>query len=264
MDWTTWVPTVILGIALFLSRNWIKYSIERSVQHKFDEKLQNLQSDLRSKEHQLTALREAVLSGRASRQQLLDQRRLEAVERVWKSVMELAPYKVLSALLVSVNLDIAEKEAARDPKVRELFEILGRSISSSDKVPENSAINEKPFISPIAWAYFSAYQTILAGAFAQYKALEIGIENPRQFIDTDSVKKVLKTTLPHLSDFVEKHDSTAYHYLLNELEERLLEELRAMLEGADVDETSLKRSAEIMKVIEETKSEGVLGGGAES
>jgi hypothetical protein len=107
MDWAAWIAIGLHGVSalcLFIARNWIKASIERSVQHGFDAKLETLRtelrkneegfkSDLRSKETEISALRDGVLSGRAQRQALLDKRRLDAVECVWASVIALAPFK---------------------------------------------------------------------------------------------------------------------------------------------------------------------------
>ena len=94
MDWAAWLSIglyVFSAIGVFVARNWIKAGIEKSVQHGFDAKIETLRtelrkseetfkSDLRSKESQISALRDGVLSGRAQRQALLDKRRLEAVE----------------------------------------------------------------------------------------------------------------------------------------------------------------------------------------
>ena len=75
MDWTAWIPTfvsVVLTVAIFVGRNWIKANIERSVQHNFDARIEGVRSelrkaeetfksDLRSKEAEILALREGVL-----------------------------------------------------------------------------------------------------------------------------------------------------------------------------------------------------------
>ena len=45
MDWTAWIPTfvsVVLTVAIFVGRNWIKANIERSVQHNFDARIEGV------------------------------------------------------------------------------------------------------------------------------------------------------------------------------------------------------------------------------
>jgi hypothetical protein len=87
------------AVVIFVGRNWLKTRIEKGVQHHFDERLEGLRSELRkteellksdlqAKETEIATLRSSVLSGSAARQALLDKRRFEAVEKVWRSVQD--------------------------------------------------------------------------------------------------------------------------------------------------------------------------------
>jgi hypothetical protein len=100
-------PYVLL-IAAYFGRQWFIERIKRSVQHRFDEKIEELRSTLRrsedqfrarlqSKETEISALRTWVLGGAANRQTLLDKRRFDAVERVWTTVIDMAPLMRLAA-----------------------------------------------------------------------------------------------------------------------------------------------------------------------
>jgi hypothetical protein len=80
VDLSAWVPTfisLVMAVAAFAGRNLIQASIEQSVQHKYDAKIEGLRSELRnseetfkselrSKEAEISLLREGVLSGRAT------------------------------------------------------------------------------------------------------------------------------------------------------------------------------------------------------
>ncbi len=121
LEWIPAIITVLMAIGVFAGKNWLKARIERSVQHTFDLKLENiradlraseerLKSDLRTKETEISALRDGILSGRAQRQALLDQRRLEAVERIWTRVSTgLGAYKSIATMMGIVNFDAAAK-----------------------------------------------------------------------------------------------------------------------------------------------------------
>lgn len=265
MEWTTWIPTAVLAFTLFLGKNWIKASVENSVQHKFDTKIETLRtelrkneaefkSELRTKETQISALRDGVLSGRANRQSLVDKRRIEAVEKIWKAIIELAPYKNISASMAIIKFDAAAKRTPTDLKLRKYFELIGNT-PTKDIMPENTAKREQPFVSSIAWAFFSAYQAAVFHAYLQVKVLGLGIEDPGELIDTESVGNLLKTALPHMTKFIDEHGGTSYHYLLDELEEKLLAELKKMLEGGDIDEASVVQSAKIMKAVEKLRAD---------
>jgi hypothetical protein len=260
MEWTTWIPTAVLSVLIFLGRNWIKASIGKGVEHKFNTKIETLRaelrkneeefkSELRTKETQISALRDGVLSGRANRQALVDKRRIEAVERVWKAVIELAPFKIISATMAAIKFDEAAKATPTDPNVRKLFGIIGNT-QTNDNPPENPARFEQPFVSLLAWAYFAAYQSVVYHSYAKLKVLELGIKEPGELINTEHVENLLKTALPHMTKYIDENDSSVYHYLLDELEKKLLAELTKMLQGEDIDEESAKQSLDIMKKVE--------------
>ena len=68
-----------------------------------------------------------------------------------------------------------------------------------------------------------------------------------EVLDTDAVTKLIKVALPHQTEYIKKFDSGAFHYLLDELESRLLEELRKMLQGGESDKASVEQAAAILK-----------------
>jgi hypothetical protein len=268
--WISAASVAFLAIGIFAGRNLIKASIERSVQHKFDEKIEGVRTEfhkneeqfksyLRSKEIEISALRDGVLSGRMQRQALLDKRRIDAVERVWAAVIALAPYKFVSMSMAMINFDAAAKEAPRNANLRKFFQTIGNCAplptGGVAAGATNFANTERPFVSPLAWAYFSAYQTIVLISYTQAKILELGIEEADKFLKKDHLRNLLKTTLPHQADFIDAHDFTAYYYLLDELESSLLAELGKMLEGKDADQASLVQSAEIMKMVKKASTE---------
>jgi hypothetical protein len=269
MGWEFWllfILYILTPAGIFVGRNWIKASIERSIQHGFDAKLETIRADLRRseegfkselrlKENEISALREGILSGRAQRQLLLNKRRLDAVERVWTAINELAPFKGVSAFMAVINFDEAAKEAPRDPKIRQFFEVISRTQVPDITNFKNSARDEQPFVSQLAWAYFSAYQMIVLSSYMRAKILELGLDNPGKFLNNDNMKNILKAALPHQSEFIDRYDPLAYHYLLDELEKSLLSELQKMLRGEDQDEAGLAHAARIMDMVEKISAE---------
>lgn len=259
-----WIPAisssaVLVGIG-FLARNLIKSSIEKGVQHKFDRKIETLRtdlqnstesfkSDLRAKEKEIEGLRQGALSGLASRQALLIKRRLEAVERIWSAVIDLAPAKGVAGFMSVVKFDASAEEAARNPQFRKIFEMFGKPYDVH-KPPTDVAKYEKLFVSPLAWALFSAYQSVVIGAVLRAKILAIGVEDAPKFLNNEHIKNVLKAVLPHQAEYIDKNEPAAHYHLLEEIEQNLLSELRRMLEGADIDEKSVGQAAQIMEAVD--------------
>jgi hypothetical protein len=270
VDWLAWIPIaldILIVVGVFAGRNWLRERIVRGVQHKFDTRLEALRTELRKGEEELksvlraresdiAALREGVLSGRTQRQALLDKRRLEAVERVWSSVVAYGPYKVISATLAGLKTEAVEREVVRpNSELRKFFGMLTANVSvmKADS-PENLANYERPFVSPLAWAYFSAYSTILASAFARAKLLEIGVEQSK-FLNVNNFRDLLRTALPAYHSYIDTAGIEAFHHLVDLLEKELLSELARMLQGTESDQASVEQAAKIVSAVEKLAEE---------
>jgi hypothetical protein len=59
----------------------------------------------------------------------------------------------------------------------------------------------------------------------------------------------LKVTLPHRTEFIDEHDAGAYYPLVEEIEDKLLSELRKILEGKEADQSSIQQTKEILSAI---------------
>jgi hypothetical protein len=254
-----------VGIAIFVGRNWLKASIEKSVQNRFDSKLEILRTELRkseeafkqqlqSKETEISSLRDAVMTAMSSRRGVMDKRRLEAVDRLWAAFIALSPYYVVSNYMCHINIETASKEVSTNSNMRKFFEFLGSS-TKSVKLPDPPSKTEQLFVSPMAWAYFSAYQTVVMLAFALAKALESGIQDISKLIKFEAVSSMLEAALPHHATLIETEGFSAYHGLLDELETNLVEALRQTLDGEDLDQANILRAAEIIRMAKNASPE---------
>jgi len=260
MSLLDWIPaistTLLLSGVLWLLRSVISTRLRASVQHEFDQKLEAMRAtlrtseeafkaDLRAKEAQIATLRNGAISGLASRQAALDKRRIEAVDQLWLAFTSLGPAKSISATMAVVKFEATAKEAARNPKVRAMFAAIGPK-GDYRELSFTESVKARPFVSQLAWALFTAYQAILSVAVIRFEHLKAGIDMP-DAVDKDVVTKVITAALPHQAEFIAKHDASAYHYLLDELELRLLEELQELLRGVESDKASVEQAAAILK-----------------
>lgn len=276
IDWLALLSLAISAgtpIAIFLARNWFKARIEKGVQHHFDVQIEavrtdlrkseeRVKSDLRDKEAEITSLRQNILAGSAGRQSLLDKRRFEAVEKVWTAVNDLAQLKGLSGFMAILKYDAVSKES-NDPKMQQFLKIMGASAPQDLETLKNVARDERPFLPELAWAYFSAYTSILYGALLRYKILTTGIEDPAKYINHDGMRNVLKVVLPHQEKWIDENDPGLYHYLLGEIESLLLTELRKILEGEQADQAATLRAKKIMDAIKDSDAQKLKGAAAQ-
>jgi hypothetical protein len=168
MSLVDWVPalstTALLAIVLYLSRAVIMMRLKNSVQHEFDRKLEMLRTDLhnseesfradlRSKENQIAALHSGAMSGLMSRQAALAKRRLQAVDQLWLALTSLAPQRATAETVALFKFEAAAEEAAKNPRLREMFKSIGAPFEQQ-KMTGNEAAKARPFVSPLAWAFF--------------------------------------------------------------------------------------------------------------
>jgi hypothetical protein len=258
MTWINWIPAIsvplILGFVGWLFRSLIQTRLTASVQHEFNEKIETVRTELRnneesykaelkSKENQITALRSGALTNLVNRQIIIDKRRLEAVDDLWASVISLSYIKSASAMMATVKFDVAAEMSAKDSNVQDVFKTMGSMI---EKVKVD-AQKSRPFVSPIAWALFSAYQAIIWHAFLQLEMLKSGINIPK-LIDSTIISSLVKIALPHQTEYIDKYGTSAHYYLLEELENKILDELKKIIDGTESDQANIKQAAEILKI----------------
>lgn len=252
-----WLLLLVVPFALLGLRAYIRAVAEKSVQHSYDARLESLKgeirqseerlkSELRNNESEIAALRDGALGGRASRLAMLDKRRLEAVERLWRAVTELAPLKGLAATLGVIKFEESAKLAARNANAREMFKAMGSAALEQERPGEAGAL-ERPFVSPLSWALFSAYRTVLVHAWAKIKILTVGADEPEKIFTYEPMRKMLTEAIPDKSAFILTADPAHFHMLLDELEVAILSELGRMMDGEEDDQQAVRRAAAITK-----------------
>jgi hypothetical protein len=270
-DWQFWLLLLLylaIPVVIFIGRNWIKARIEGSVRAEFEAKLETLRSDLRrseeelkselrSKEAQITALTDGILSGRTQRQALVDKRRLEAIDGLWAAFNALASFTMVSRFMTSINFDVAAKEVHQYPNAQQLFRIIAGDDQTAnlEKLGQHPGKREQPFVTSLAWAYYSAYQNVVMGAYMRAKTLEIGLQNADRFFTDEPTKNILKAALPDYSQFIDEHGFSGFHFLLEDLEKHLIAELQKMMRGDEQDEASVEQATRIMEMVEKASAQ---------
>lgn len=260
------LPTALFAIGILIFRKSLITFIEKGVAHKFEERLEKIRSELRrsedefrallsAKQSEISALRDGALSGRANHQAMVDKRRLEAVERIWSQLVALAPFKALTATMAVMRFEAIAKETPRNEKLRGLFTTLLQGTTNAETLLGRGKL-EQPFLSPVAWAYFSAYQHAVFFTYAQAKILETGMEDAPKFLNTQGILDLLKEVFPERASAIQQHGVALFPGFLDELEAKILDELRKTLSGEESDQTSVDRAARIIgrvrKVDEQT------------
>jgi len=263
-----WIPaistTTLLAGSLWLARNLISTRLTNSVRHEYDQKLatlnaeltkkqETLKADLRLKELQLESLKATALNGISKRQSVLFDKQVQAIEILWSQVIDLLPAKGAAQNLAVISFDSSLKLSSEDPKAREMFEMIGSNVSLTS-IDTKCTHKIRPFISPVAWAYFIAYSSILSHAIMKTHMLKKGLNFP-DIVNGKNLRKVLITALPHRKEYIEKVDSGAYFHLLDELESLMLLSFNNTLKGENEDKAALLQASELIKASEELSNQ---------
>ncbi|MBX9629550.1 MAG: hypothetical protein K2X67_03425 [Burkholderiales bacterium] len=247
-----WVGVVsgnaLVLVALWLSRNLIANRLTRSVQHEFDKKLYKFQSAMREKEEEIGALRQVALSALENRSTELNKRRIVAVDELWHATTELTRAKFTATLMQTIKLEEASKAAPTDEGVRAMFGMMLGNLDIKT-LDLSGASRARPYLSPMAWAMYSAYHALLVSASMNAMMIKGGTDIAR-FLKKGSLAKLVKAALPHYANFLDEHGEQAAYFLLEELEQGLIEALQDMLAGKDVDDANVKQASEILKQAE--------------
>jgi hypothetical protein len=259
LDWvfSTFSSAGLIAALAWLFRSAIETRLRASVQHEFNEKLETFRTDLRkseetfkadlrAKENQIEALRDGALSGLVSRQAVLDKRRVEAIEQLWGAIEKLAPLKMPASMVACVKYEWALEQAAQDPNARKVFETIANACPP-EKLQKTDAHRARPFVSDLAWALFSAYQTILFGSLGKLQILKSGL--PRDILKADHISAATKAALPAYNDYIDKYGDAGCYQLLDILEAELLKELRRILAGEESDKASVEQASKIMLAV---------------
>jgi hypothetical protein len=114
---------------------------------------------------------------------------------------------------------------------------------------EIRADEERPFVSDLAWALYSAYAAVVLGGWAVLKMLSFGAEDVDKLINRKHVDDLLKAALPHQAAYIDKYGAGGHVHLLDELERHIIAELRRSLNGEEADAENVKRSSDIMQQV---------------
>jgi len=230
---------MVIGVVVFFARHKLQRWATKSVEHRFDARLEQLRADLRQKEDEyrteisrqdrrVDALRSPAMQILVAKRNAVAQRQLQAIDQLWEAVGTQAQLKFACRLMQAINLQRLCEQRMLDDNTKgyfaKLFEISGlANIKPSDY---HSA---RPYVTDQCWAIFSAYQAIGGYAAAWLAMLKSGLAD-RELIRDDVVVALAKAALPSHADFIDQHGAQSVFHLMDTLETAVLRELRKALD----------------------------------
>jgi hypothetical protein len=273
MQWETWIPTItnwiptittagVLACVGFIYRETLGRYLAHAVAGHFADQLAKLnsdlrrteltwQSDLQARQRQIDALHASVTSSRSGRQTLIDKRRLEATQLVWKAAVRLSFKEVVLRTLENVNIEVVLKSSGAEiRKHKAFFETLDTALGATDfskQAAESAIREEQPFVSLPVWAYYSAYSAVIMNGVLFISLLNKGLDP--KYLKLHSIQDVVKKVLPHQAVGIDDHGITYCYMCSTELLDKLLAAIQDDLEGKVQDAEQLHRAAELLGAV---------------
>lgn len=264
-----WIyPWLVISAPLFLGfvfREWFKVRLTESVRHEYSVEVEKMRSELRQNEklfnekieresQRVTWLSSGALTNSASRQEQFFKRRLDSVDRLWASVIEARKYNAMTQILAMFNVDKMLDLVEKDPSQMQKFKASGLFNVSDDYTSILSAHASRPYVTILTWAYYSAFEAIVAHATATATAITRPM--PKDMLDDKRLKSLLKAALPESATTIDELKSNRCYTFLQQLEDKIIWSIQNFdLKGQDLDDTLIAQARTIIEITDNGQSE---------
>lgn len=259
MNYEDWLVTSGLAALIYITKRTIEHGFNRTLA-RLEADLKNandrLNSEIRARETAVATLSTSAITALSARQQAMHERRTAAVDTIWTAVLALAPARNLSAMMTGVRFQETVKESKINPAVRKFAEdVMEVAGPMSPKAELNAASRARPFVSVSAWATYSAYASICTLAYARWSAIHHGLGTD-EILNNDRVAELIRAAMPSFGGFIDAHGPESFHYVLESLEAKLLQDLNHMLSGVEDDAAAVEQAATTLRAAELVAAQG--------
>ncbi|EOV9690666.1 hypothetical protein ACN5PQ_002395 [Cronobacter turicensis] len=222
---------VLTAIAYFMRSSLTKF-IGKSIEHRFDKKLENFKAGIRENEKEIEQIRAFMSSTRRERDSTLQAKRFEAAETLMRSRQFLGQFAIYVEYLKIINIDEIFKKRS-DPKVNAFVNGLISNIDIDEKTRIYGTFDRtmtELYLSERVKKVFNTYESIIFNAITIMKVLSIpALKTPSDLFKKDVLKNMIIELAPtSKAGFEEFGDVYAYHwatYFYEEISKELRNEL---------------------------------------
>lgn len=250
----------LIGVAIWLSRTWIKERLTASIHAETEERLAKLRSELEATNQKLRDLTAVAASANQQVESALLEHRIAAVKLVWETVQDWQQVTA-STMIVSVLTEDWIKENASHHGTKSTFDQLLKGIDPPNFLKkQNRAFLARPFMSEPAWALYFALHSFLSTRLTKAMILTIPGLNHAEILERiDERELVAKSAPPNILAAYEKSPYAGTEPYLHYLREAMLDEFKEMLSGRRAGAEALRNAAQILQAAEALSTEVTQG-----
>ncbi|MCB9965768.1 MAG: hypothetical protein H6855_06775, partial [Rhodospirillales bacterium] len=224
--------TAVSVIGYFL-RDWLAVRLSKGIQHEYDIRFANLESDLRRRESEINSIRDKVLNTAMNGHQCFEERKIKAMDDLWAGFMETQKLCAAVHMLSPFNLDGIAESFDKDSVQQFIAEIIKPLKIDPENMNTGEALrgrSSRPWIPPHIWHVYKAYSSVVMLAVSYLHALNNGVD-PRKFIIKSALPDALNKALPDVSMNWDELSHAVWPTLLDLLETKLLVEIQKEVSG---------------------------------
>ncbi|STX39009.1 hypothetical protein [Legionella feeleii] len=244
------INLIMLGV-LFCFRKYISTYIQRSINHKYDEKIEAFRAELKKTEEEFKFFHDFVQKSLSENEHIFKPYLNSAINNLWDIFVDLkAKHYNLAKTLSHLNIQYLKTQIANnDEKSKRLSKIYCSKINV-DEFNKTTLIAEKNriWLPQMIWALYFAYETIISYVITQFLVVDMG-EDPDKFTAKDKIDSFIKNVIP---GYINIENSRLPNYL-DFLEEQLIIEIQRLSLPSTI-EANIERVKEIIQSISVAKN----------
>ncbi|MCG8625653.1 MAG: hypothetical protein MJE68_27095 [Proteobacteria bacterium] len=235
----TLVETILTALGASVVGTFGLYQLV--LKHHFDEKLAKFQSELTASESKINSLQSMVVSGQLKRQELIDQRRFDALDKLWVAKRQVDKMAANAAILMVLKLDDVFDRIEKDPQLSELFKV-GQGKNPEDRnnllasLPEFNECYIPEKILELYRLYF------MMGCVCDLAVSSAsGGFDPRKFCGVNTFNDEVIKHFPWFEKYAKKHGDYAWLYFVGPARNALASAIRNFVDGVEIDYSIIEK-----------------------
>jgi hypothetical protein len=243
---------ILVAVALWLGRTWIKERLTASIRAETERELAKLKSELDRASQRIKDLAFAGTSANAQVEGALLEHRIRAVNTVWESVLSWQKVSVATMMISVLSDDWLSKNASH-PGTKSTFEQILKTTDHVDFMKkQNETELVRPFLSEQIWALYAAYHSILSARFAKASLLAIpGIDHAEALSRFNERDLVQKSAPAEILAIYDKNPYAGTEPYLRYLREEMLAQFREFLSGHHAGNRAVQDAVKILHAAED-------------
>lgn len=240
------ISAALVGAVGFFFRGPLANFFTALVQAKFEAKLEETRSEIRSNEDQLKSINSFITGKKNRRSEIYELRKLDAAEELMLSLRTLRKLGTFNDVLQHVKLEELMK-LENQSEAQSFFSTVAQGLNLDSHMQSNSEIEvSRPrlYLSSEALKLFDVYSLVMQHGLIVTKALSEGrghIISSKE----NALRNAVTDIYPSTMEGFDKWGETYAYGQSSFIYDRLLEKLRAEVSGAEMHESDIVEAAKI-------------------